>query len=310
VRLEADVASGELELRATVVDDDGRLTSFRRLVALVRGPQGFHRRVPLEAAGAGSYRARLPLDSPGAYVSTLEDEVSGATVATAGAALGLGDELRPTGSDAAFLGRLAEITRGKRRDTLAGIFDDRGKRRFAYEDASRALLVVAAFAWLLAIAARHLAWLDEPFVARLFGSSSARGAQPSEESLAQRSKGEAEPVALAIARERRERRGETESSSLEPHGEGATIMGRRRPDEIRAGVAPHVDVPIEGATSSASNPGSSLVATRHAELDVRSTAPKLASAAAPVPVDDVPRAEDGRPLTAAEILLARRKSRR
>jgi hypothetical protein len=74
--------------------------------------------------------------------------------------LGAGEELRPTGSDPTLLGRIADLTGGKRRDTLAGIFADRASRRFAYEDATPPLLVLAAFGLLLAVAARRLSLPD------------------------------------------------------------------------------------------------------------------------------------------------------
>ncbi|MBM4376020.1 MAG: VWA domain-containing protein [Deltaproteobacteria bacterium] len=308
VRLEADIASGELELRATVVDDDGRLASFRRLVAQVRGPQGFHRSLPLEAAGAGSYRARLPVDSPGAYVATLEDEVSGATVATAGAALGLGDELRPTGSDAAFLARLAEITGGKRRDTLAGIFDERGKRRFAYEDVSSRLLVLAAFAWLLAVAARRLAWLHEPRFQRSVGAAGSRVAdgRPSSEL---RASNDAAPAALAIARDRRERRSERHSPPVVTPPDvrqesDLTDISRDGPLSARTPAGGS-----RGASSAVSSPGAPTTPSRQVR-EVPSPSASERPPGAPQVLADVPRAEPGRPLTAAEILLARRKNRR
>ncbi len=161
VRFESEVVAGQLDLRATVIDDDGRSSSFRRLKAMVHGPSGFAREVPLEAHGSGTYRALLPLAAPGAYIATALDELDGSAVGMAGAVLSQGDELRPTGSDRGFLTRLAQFTGGKERDTLAGIFDDRGARRFLYEDVTSRLLGFAALAWLAAVAARRLALIDD-----------------------------------------------------------------------------------------------------------------------------------------------------
>src|SRR5690606_10693304 len=126
-----------------------RLQSFRRLTARVRGPDGFEHDVPLEAAGAGRYTATVPLAQPGAYIAVARDDVSGQPVSTTGAVLTAGEEMRPTGSDLALLGRIAELTGGKRRDTIAGIFADRADLRFAYRDITLPLLVAAAFALLL-----------------------------------------------------------------------------------------------------------------------------------------------------------------
>jgi uncharacterized membrane protein len=156
VRLEADASGGQLHLRATVVDDDGRLQSFRRLRVGVKGPDGFSRDVALEGTGAGSYTASIPLERPGAYIAVARDELSGDAVATTGAALTAGEEMRPTGSDRGLLARIAALTGGKERDTLAGIFHDRSGRRFAYRDITLSTLITAALALLLAIAARRL----------------------------------------------------------------------------------------------------------------------------------------------------------
>jgi Ca-activated chloride channel family protein len=157
VRLEADAAGGQLHVRATVVGDDGRAHSFRRLVAKIGGPDGFSQEVPLEATGAGAYATTVPLSRPGTYVVAARDELTGELVGTTGAALGAGEELRPTGSDLALLGRIADLSGGKRRDTLAGIFADRATRRFAYDDPSRELALAAALLLLSAVAARRLA---------------------------------------------------------------------------------------------------------------------------------------------------------
>jgi Ca-activated chloride channel family protein len=164
VRLEASTEGGLLSLRANVVDSAGRSESFRRLKVNVAGPDGFSKSVELEAVGAGAYAATLPLDRPGAYVATAVDDAGNGALAAAGAALQAGEELRPTGTDRAMLARIAELSSGKQRDTLAGIFQDRGARRFAYQSLSETLLWVGAALLLFAVAARRLA-LPEVLVA-------------------------------------------------------------------------------------------------------------------------------------------------
>jgi uncharacterized membrane protein len=157
LRLEADTQGGVLRLRANVVDDRGRAETFRRLRATVAGPDGFSRTVELEAVGTGAYAAQVPLERPGAYVATAIDETRPSSTATAGAALGTGEELRPTGTDRALLGRIAELSGGKLRDTLAGIFNDRPAARFAYESLSTLFAILAAFGVLLMVTVRRLA---------------------------------------------------------------------------------------------------------------------------------------------------------
>jgi uncharacterized membrane protein len=156
VRLESDASSGELHVRADVVGDDGRAQTFRRLTVHIAGPDGFSRDVPLDAVGAGRYAANVPLSRPGTYVATAKDETTGEAVGTTGAALTAGEELRPTGSDRPLLARVAAISGGSVRDTLAGLFEDRRAKRFAYTPLAAPLALVAAIAMLLAVAARRM----------------------------------------------------------------------------------------------------------------------------------------------------------
>lgn len=163
VRLEADASGGQLAVRATVVGDDGRAQSFRRIKVKVAGPGGFLRELPLEPTSAGAYAASLPLDRPGTYVVVGRDEVNGDVVGATGAVLSSGEELRPTGTDHALLARVADFTGGKTRTTLDHVFDDRASRRFAHKDASPQLLFASALLLLFAVAARKLG-IPEGFV--------------------------------------------------------------------------------------------------------------------------------------------------
>ncbi|MGC4086476.1 MAG: VWA domain-containing protein [Polyangiaceae bacterium] len=157
VRFETEANGGELLLRATVFDDRGRHESLRRLRAQIAGPDGVSHSVVMEAVGAGSYAAKLPIARPGAYLSTLVDEEREQALSTTGAALSAGEELRPTGTDRAELARIAELSGGRMRDTLAGIFNERETRRFAYDPLSGWLAAVAAALLLGAVTARRLA---------------------------------------------------------------------------------------------------------------------------------------------------------
>jgi uncharacterized membrane protein len=160
VRLEADTEGGVFHLRANVVDDRGRRETFRRLRATVAGPDGFAKSVVLEAVGSGAYAASIPLERPGAYVATALDDAGGEALGVAGAALSAGEELRPTGTDRALLRRMAELSGGTVRDTLAGVFHDRPPRRFAYSSISAMLALLSAMGVLFAVAARRLALPD------------------------------------------------------------------------------------------------------------------------------------------------------
>ncbi len=267
VRLEADAAGGELRVSAVVTGDDGRAQSFRRLAVHVAGPDGFTRESALEAVGAGAYAVSIPLSRPGTYLVAARDELTGEVVATTGAALTVGEELRPTGSDLALLGRIAELTSGKRRDTLAGIFHDRASRRFAYDDATGALVQVAAFALLLAVTARRLAvpeWMTA-LPARL--RTQLRARRPARPAPA--------PPAEATL----------------------SVLLQSRDRAARAREAPPPRVPAPPARPPAETPNSPPARSAPAAIAVTRV---TTEDAAPPP---------GKPLTAAEILLARKRRR-
>ncbi len=192
VRLESDASGGELHVRADVVGDDGRAQTFRRLTVHVAGPDGFSRDLSLEATGAGRYGASVPLTRPGTYVATAKDESTGEAVGTTGAVLSAGEELRPTGSDRLLLTRVSTMTGGKLRDTLAGLYDDRAARRFAYTPLLPLLSLIAACAMLLGVASRRLG--VPAFVSAMFGRARARSMQGEADQRA--------ALAFAEARER------------------------------------------------------------------------------------------------------------
>ena len=279
VRLEADATGGELHVRAGVIGDDGRAQSFRRLVVHVAGPEGFSREVALEAAGAGAYTAQVPLSRPGTYIVVGRDEMSGEAVGTTGAVLTAGEELRPTGSDIALLTRIAEFSGGKKRDTLAGIFADRAAKRFSYKDATQPLLFLAAFGLLFAVAARRLAVPDgvlafqQRFLARLRNRPRASRAGTTD----------ATPTmgALLDAKERGTRSREAPRPAP-PFAEAQT------PSRSPSAVPPRIPAP-----------GSAAIPRKHAEPGP--------TAARPAQPPGRARPPETRPLTAAEILLARRR---
>lgn len=280
VRLEADTSGGELRLRASVTDERGRTQSLRRLQAKVTGPDGSSTSVPLDAVGAGLYSATLATSRPGAYVATLVDEQTQALEATTGAVLTLGDELRPTGTDRGLLRRIAEQSGGKVRDTLAGVFLDRDAVRFAYTPLAPWLTWIGALGLLLAVAARRLsvpevlerAWVD---FRQPPPSAAATAADPSSP--------EPSPAAASALKRMRGRR----ARLGQPAGAG---------DEAAPASVPRFSRPPPPAVSAAETRAASPATQRR---DGASTASGSA-----------PGAGGPRPLTAAEILLARRRGRK
>ncbi len=281
VRLDADASGGQLHLRATVVDDDGRAETFRRLKARVGGPNGFLRDVPLEAVGAGAYAATVPLSRPGAFIATAIDEASETPVGTTGAVLTAGEELRPTGSDRTLLRRLASLTGGKVRDTLAGVFDDRDSLRFAYRSLTPWLVVWAALTLLLGVAARRLvlpaAWTALPnrWRAHRAARTAARKAQQPSPAMVQ---------ALLAARQGTKR----------SRGEQARTQDAAPPSMPRFALgAPTAPVPLEPLMSTGA-----------------AVAPHGPRQSAGPGADTPGAAPPSRPLSTAELLLARRRGRR
>jgi uncharacterized membrane protein len=271
VRLEADASGGDLHVRADVVGDDGRAQTFRRLTAHVAGPDGFARDVPLEAVGAGRYAATIPLTRPGTYVAIAKDEVSGEPAGTIGAVLAAGEELRPTGTDRVLLGRIATTTGGKMRDTLAGLFDDRAERRFAYEPLGAWLALLAAIAMLLAVTARRVGVPD------VLTALSAR----------------ARAHRADAARRRAERATEAaraQSLAIEDQQRLRDAIAARRQREAAQNLPP--PVPFRPVTPA---PGAAPVP------------PPVTPASSPIMP---PPAAAERPLTAAERLALRRRERR
>jgi uncharacterized membrane protein len=291
VRLEADASGGELHVRATVVGDDGRAQSFRRLSVHVAGPDGFSREMALEATGAGSYAATLPLSRPGTYIAIGKDEQSGDIVGTTGAALSAGEELRPTGSDLSLLARIAELSGGKKRDTLAGIFSDRAARRFSYEDITQLLTVLAAMGLLLAVAARRLAMPEavEAWAMRMHAERARRAAEGARHAIDTRSP-DAVVNALLAAKEQRaaQQRSQAEAQAQRPPPSpaqaplGAPPAAAPRPMQPAAAPIPRAPAPPATGPAATPPPNAGAPAAPHGQ-------------------------GQGRALTAAEILLARRK---
>ncbi|MFP6686386.1 MAG: hypothetical protein VB934_16825, partial [Polyangiaceae bacterium] len=279
VNLKSEIVGGQLFLRANVLNEDGEGESFRRLLTTVRGPGGFSREVPLEPTGGGSYIATVPLTRPGAYLAVARDSGSNRAVATSGAVLSKGEELRPNGSDLAMLDRLSALTGGKRRDTLAGLFHDRGKRRFAYDSVSWLLVLIAAAAMLLMVAARRLAipagaydWLE-----RLRGQAR-ESARIQDEQEAERRHGAQQTLGKLLSNTSRPSH-QASSANVEPQAAPMTPLPTVWPSPPSPATAPRARAPQQNDAPAVSLPPSS-------------------------------RRAAGRPLTGAEILLQRRRKKK
>jgi hypothetical protein len=187
-----------------------------------------------------------------------------------------GDELRPTGSDRLLLGRIASMTGGKVRDTLAGLFDDRAARRFAYKSLVPWLALLSTLAMLLAVATRRIGVPD------VFAVLSSRARARREESLRRRADRAMEAARLqAVATEERQRLRD------------AVVARRQRDASAGRDLPPVQFAPIEGTPR---------------PPEPRPLAPPAAPA--PGPGLALPPAPTERPLTAAERLALKRRNRR
>ncbi|HEY4157461.1 MAG TPA: VWA domain-containing protein, partial [Polyangiaceae bacterium] len=282
VRVEADTLGGDLRMRVGLVDERGHAENFRRLLARVAGPDGFTSTVPLEASGAGAYAGTLPLSRPGAYVVTAIDEQSNEPLGSTGAALSAGEELRPSGTDRGLLKRLSQTTGGKVRDTLAGIFNDRELKRFAYQNLGNLLILLAASLLLSSVAVRRLAIPDPvlhaPARVALFFRASPRKRSPTEQAATTHSALDS----LLEAKARSD--AELPVQRAPPLPQSATLRERAKPAQGPQTIEqspPSVPRFSQPPTSAASGAGKT---------------PSI-----PPP---------GRQLTAAEVLLARRRGRK
>jgi hypothetical protein len=273
VHLEAEGNAGELKLRASVTDDRGRSESLRHLQAKVTSPDGASTTLPLDAVGAGLYGASMPAARPGAYMVSLVDEQTQSLEATTGALVTHGDELRPTGTDRGLLRQLAEQSGGKVRDTLAGVFLDRDAERYAYATLSNLLLWLAASSLLLAVAARRLS-VPDPLVALWVGL------------WAPRATPQTEP--------------QSEAPRTSPLGAvGALERVRKRREEVAPPSLPRVTRPSNPPPIASPPTPQQPGGVQH---------PPLKPLVSPQ-AKQAPAAPQRQP-TAAEILLARRRSRK
>lgn len=278
VRLEADTAGGQLHIRAEVVDEVGRAQTFRRLTAHVAGPDGIAHNITLEPIGAGAYAATQPLSRPGTYVVTARDELDNKNVSTTGAVLTAGEELRPTGTDRALLSRIASITGGKDRDTLAGIFQDRSAQRFSYWSLTPWLVAFSCVFLLFTVASRRLS--PPAFLARI--------PQKLRNALRRKPR-ETQPAAQEAA------------ATLDRLGKAKDKSRTAQPSAPEQQALPPPRAQRPPPVASAWRPPPT------AQPAAQQAQPTLADAPR---VSAPPASTAARPLTAAEILLQKRRGRR
>ncbi len=160
VSLRTSPTAGGLELEATVVSEDGRLDNGRVLEALVVSPGHAEERHQLAPSASGVYRAEIPTGAPGTYTVSLVDAADNRQLAATAVVIDAREELSSTHSDRRLLRRIAELTGGTERDTLAGIFDERRTAVASFASLVDSLLLLAAVTFVLSVAARRIVLPD------------------------------------------------------------------------------------------------------------------------------------------------------
>jgi uncharacterized membrane protein len=126
------------------------------LEAVVAGPDGIERRAPLVRSTGGAHQVDVDLSQAGSYVVAVVDGDTGRSLATTAVELSRAVELTPTGSNRKHLQRVAALSGGRVRATLAGVFDDRGDARRTREPLTPPLSWFSAVALLALVGVRKL----------------------------------------------------------------------------------------------------------------------------------------------------------
>lgn len=247
----AEDAAGDQAIRIRV-DDPGRWKEVRHLEAVVTGPDGAGRRIPLAPAGPGRYVATAEA-APGAYTVGVVagGEGKGRLLAQTGLVVPYPEEYRETGLDLEGLAAVAQAGGGEVLQDPAAAFAPNLPPVQASRDLSLLLLAVAAVVWVLDVAGRRLMLgreeieLTRQAVVRALGLLSRRGRA-----------GEAVPAPawiqqprLAVEQLRSRARGENQGTADQGKpsaGGGAGVLGQEkakmaaepgRAGEARSGAA-------------------------------------------------------------------------
>jgi hypothetical protein len=180
-----------------------------------------------------------------------------------------------------LLKRLSQTTGGKVRDTLAGVFNDRDAKRFAYQDLANWLVLVAACSLLLSVATRRLALPD--------------GLQHAPER------------ALAWLRPRPQpKRAEKANEATPPSALDSLLEAKARSEA----EMPAVRLPPPPARPPRARPAHAAERPAEGGEQPPPSVPRF-SQPPPAPGAETPAGGGGeRKLTAAEVLLARRRGRK
>jgi uncharacterized membrane protein len=161
VRLETSASDGTLHVRAepSGVGDVGA-GGLMHLRAHLQSPDGSGRDVELLPRAGGDYATDVNVDAPGAYLVQLLDVgaegLDRTPIGLSAAMLSRADEGRPTGSDAAMMARLAELSGGIATDRIADVFQRRSGLRPTPLPLAPYALPLAIATMILGVASRRL----------------------------------------------------------------------------------------------------------------------------------------------------------
>ncbi|MGE0788970.1 MAG: VWA domain-containing protein [Sandaracinaceae bacterium] len=137
------------------IDEQGRTRNHLDLVATVAGPGGRSEQVELRPTAAGRYEADFDADAPGPYLVTVSERDRG-LLGSGAVVRSRGDELRGDGTDTERLARIAALSGGELRDSLAREYADRPPPIASYEPLYEELILGAMWLLLISVALRRL----------------------------------------------------------------------------------------------------------------------------------------------------------
>jgi uncharacterized membrane protein len=189
-RQEGDTAFVELE----ALEGDASFLNYLRTNAVVLGPDGEPRPLPLQQVGPGKYRGEFRTDEAGAYLVNVNYAGGASEAATRGSvqaavAVPYSSEFRAVKHNAALLKRLAEATDGRvltmGGDPLAADLFDRQSLEVP-QSPKRVwdlLAIIAAAIFLFDVAARRVS-IDPQAIAALLGRAVGKRAETGEDTMA------------------------------------------------------------------------------------------------------------------------------
>lgn len=143
-------ANGQLRLFVDFLGNDE--AAIGPLSAHVVTPDGDVRDTAMIEVDRGRFASELPLEASGSYVASVKSQATGRVYATAGAEVGIVDELDQVGTDMATLRALTARANGSLLEHVAGVLAAAPAAAQRYQRVTQPLLWLAAISMLVGVA--------------------------------------------------------------------------------------------------------------------------------------------------------------